>query len=56
MKEPTLAAMAVLSTETMSQLYERHLTVESATADNISKPSGGIKTETDGARLRPGCA
>ena len=32
MKKPTLTAMADLSSETLSQLYERHLTGESATS------------------------
>ena len=50
---PTLTAMADLSAETLSQLYERHLTGESATsapegtADNIPHPSDEIKADPE---------
>ena len=53
MKKPTLTAMADLSAETLSQLYERHLTGESATsapegtADNIPHPSDEIKGDPE---------
>ena len=53
MKKPTLTAMADLSAETLSQLYERHLTGESATsapegtADNIPHPSDEIKADPE---------
>ena len=45
MKKPTLTAIADLSAETLSQLYERHLTGESAT----SAPEGTARIIPDGA-------
>ena len=50
---PTLTAMADLSAETLSQLYERHLTGESATSapegttDSIPKPADEIKGDPE---------